>query len=291
MKPGAFLEERIMQYLVLAVLCSAIISLTLRFADKYVKDDIAMFIANYFVCTALSFAYMKGANPFLITEGSSFAIGLGVLGGAFFLLSLALLQINIKKNGVVLAATFMKLGVLVPTLMAVVVFHDAPKVMQIIGFVVAIIAIIVINGISDDDNKDRRASWLLIVLLLSGGFTDSLANIYDKVGNPQAKDQYLFFIFLVAMILCLIILVVKKRVPTLAELAIGAFVGIPNYYSTRFLLLALGKLPAILVYPAFNIATILIISIVGTLVFKESLTKQKATGIALIAVALVLLNI
>lgn len=280
-----------MIYLLLAILSSAVITIIMRAGQKWVKDDIAMFIGNYIICTLLSLIYMKGSSPFKIVNGSNLAIGMGVLGGILFLLSFVLLKLNITQNGIIMATTFMKLGVLVPTLMAIIIFHDSPKISQLGGFVVALLAILIINGIGTKPAAKSSSAWLLVILLLSGGFTDSLANIYDKAGTTEAKDQYLFFIFLVAALLCLITLIIKKRVPTLKELALGAIVGIPNYYSTRFLLLALSKLPAIVVYPVFNIATIFVVSLVGIVAFKEKLSKRKWIGMALIALALLLLNL
>ncbi len=267
------------------------ISILMRISEKKIKSTLAMFVTNYLVCTILSVVYIKDVPIFTLQKGSGFAIGLGVVGGIFFLLSFYLLQFNIQKNGVVLSATFMKLGVLVPTLMALTVFHEIPKKFQVVGFVLAIIAIIIINGKKEEgDGKDRKSIWLLI-LLLAGGFTDSLANIYDKVGEAALKDQYLLYIFMTATLLCVIILAVQHYLPTGYELLWGAVIGIPNYYSTRFLLLSLGEFPAILVYPVYNIAVILVVSLVGIMVFKEKLDQRKMLGMGLILAAIVLLNI
>ena len=71
----------------------------------------------------------------------------------------------------------------------------------------------------------------------------------------------------------------------------GACIGIPNYFSSRFLLLALHHLPAVIVYPAYSVMTIVVISIVGAVLFKEKLGRKKLAAIALIVLALVLLNL
>lgn len=279
-----------MIYLILSIVTSSMISILMRISEKKIKSTLAMFVTNYLVCTVLSVVYIKDVPVFSLQKGSGFAIGLGVVGGIFFLLSFYLLQFNIQKNGVVLSATFMKLGVLVPTLMALTVFHEIPKKFQIVGFILAVIAIIIINGKKEENGKERKSVWL-IILLLAGGFTDSLANIYDKAGEAALKDQYLLYIFMTATLLCVIILALQRYLPTGYELLWGAVIGIPNYYSTRFLLLSLGEFPAILVYPVYNIAVILVVSLVGILVFKEKLDQRKMLGMSLILAAIVLLNI
>lgn len=280
--------------LILAFVSSVLISIFLRVSESKVKNNYAMFLANYFICSALSALYIMlegGSDAFRIQTGSGFALGLGALGGILFLVSFVLLRWNISMNGVVLSATFMRLGVLVPTIMAIVAFHEQPGWMQLFGLVAAVVAIIIINGGKSDSKEGSRGKIWLLVLLIMGGFTDSLANIFDKVGQAAVKNQYLFFIFIVATLLCVGILIVQKHRPSKWELLWGALVGIPNYFSTRFMLLALGELPAIVVYPVYNIATILLLSLAGVLIFKEKLNTRKAVGLVFIVVALILLNL
>ncbi|MBQ1871706.1 MAG: hypothetical protein II147_05955, partial [Lachnospiraceae bacterium] len=84
---------------------------------------------------------------------------------------------------------------------------------------------------------------------------------------------------------------VKKQSFRIKDFAIGMIVGLPNYFCSRFLLLSLSKLKAIVVYPIYNIATILLISLCGIIIFREKLTKNRLIGIIMVLTALVLLNI
>ena len=71
----------------------------------------------------------------------------------------------------------------------------------------------------------------------------------------------------------------------------GLLIGVPNYFSARFLLLALGDLAAVITYPVYSVGTILLVSMVSVLVWKERLSKQKKLALGVVLVALVLLNI
>jgi multidrug transporter EmrE-like cation transporter len=75
------------------------------------------------------------------------------------------------------------------------------------------------------------------------------------------------------------------------ELLFGFLIGIPNFYSVRFLLQALETLEGVIVYPTYSVGTILIVALTGRLLFKEQLERRKWIGVAVILVALVLLNI
>ena len=65
----------------------------------------------------------------------------------------------------------------------------------------------------------------------------------------------------------------------------------PNYFSASFLLKALNDLEAVIVFPTFSVATVVVISMTGVLVFKEKLSKKQWIGMGIILVALILLNI
>lgn len=298
-----------MLYLVLAVVSSVLISVLMRVSEKSVKNPMLLFVANYLVCILISIAYMGQITVDLHAPKIGTALVLGICSGILYLLGFVLLQYNIRKNGVVLSSTFMRLGVLVPTAMAVLVFHEKPNVTQLLGFLVALAAILVMNlkmgeskelsektaDVVEAPTEKKKVPGIvwLIILLLTGGFTDSLANVYDKAGNPDLKNQYLLFIFFVAFVCSVIgaLLQVKKQKTNYMDFVWGFLIGIPNYYSARFLLLSLGKLPAILVYPAFNVATILVVTLVGVIGFKEKLEKNKVIALGMILLALVLLNI
>ena len=75
------------------------------------------------------------------------------------------------------------------------------------------------------------------------------------------------------------------------EFFFGAAIGIPNFFSSKFLLSALAELPAVVVYPSFSIATMLITTLVGVLFFRERLRKLQWLALVAILVALLLLNI
>ena len=202
-----------------------------------------------------------------------------------------MLDLNIRRNGVVLSTVFMKLGVLVQITVAMIFYGEIPKPLQVLGFLLAIIAILLIY-FEKTNVLDRGVSKLLLpLLMLIGGTSDCLLNVYEKSGVPEYKNHFLFFIFVSAAVLCLMILVIKQKKPLFNELLWGALIGIPNYYSSRFLLLSLKDIPAIVAYPVYNIGVILIVCIIGHFVFAEKLSRKKLIGMLLIVVSLLLLNI
>lgn len=278
-----------MLYLILAIVSSALVSIFIRLSENYVKNNISMLCMNYMMCLMLAVGYTGMDKVFETGEGFGTAIGLGVVNGILFLASFVLLQINVRRNGVVLSATFMKLGVLVPTLLSVIAFREKPEVQQVIGFLVALLAIVLINFEKGQGEAGFKIGLLL--LLLGGGSGDAMAKIYDEVGAAQFEEQFLCFTFASALVLCVILAIKKQQKLTKTDILFGLLVGIPNYFSARFLLKAVGEVPAVVAYPTYSVATIVVISLVGMLCFKEKITKRQQVAIGIILVALVLLNI
>ncbi len=276
-----------MLYLILAILSSAMVSITMRISEKYITNKMAMFMSNYAICIALSAAFMDwknmGAGPGVPT------LALGVVSGVLYLVSFIFLKYNMQHNGIVLSSTFMKLGVLIPTVMAVVVFREIPKWTQVLGIGISVFAIIIIHFEKEALQESNKKSWLLLLLVLSG-VTDSMANIYEHVGKPEGKDGYLLITFAMAFVLATVFACRDKNKMTRKDLLFGMLIGIPNYFSARFLLLALGSVDAVLAYPMYSVATMIVIMLAGVLAFREQLSKKKAVALVMIVVAVCLLN-
>ena len=173
-------------------------------------------------------------------EGVAFTVGLGLVSGAMYLGGFLLLQWNIARNGVVLSATFMKLGVLVPTAMAMLIFGERPGAVQMAGMLLAFLAILLINLERGSQKAASRAG--LVLLLLVGGSTDATAKIFEELGQAPLKDTFLL-IHLSSPPCCLLraVCIARRQSLTGADLLFGLLIGAPNYFSSRFLLLSLKR--------------------------------------------------
>lgn len=279
-----------MIYLIIAIVFSSMISIILKVQDKRIKNNMAMFMANYVVCVLLSLCFIKEIDFSFSQNGMPITILLGLVGGILYLANFIIMQINIRKNGAIMAGIFTKLGVVITTLMAIFIFKEIPTILQIIGIILVLLAIIVINFSKGDKQSSNKNISLLLVLVVCSGFAESMTNVYDKLGTNELKDHFLLFTFGFAFICALIVWLKQKQSITVQDILTGVLIGIPNYFSARFILLALNSIQAIVVYPVYSVGTIAIISVVGSLLLKEKLSLNKIIGIIIICIALVLLN-
>ena len=278
-----------MLFLCLAILSSCAISLLMRISARRISARLSMLGINYLVCTLLGAVYAGFDLVCPQVSGFPMTVVLGAVSGILFLGGFVLFQYNTEKNGIVLSSIFMKLGLLVPMTVSVLVFREMPTWSQITGFCIALAAIVLLN--LKKEKSQRRFAWQLFAMLLMCGGADVMSKIFETLGPAALADQFLFYTFAVALLLCVVLVVWRKERPGIRELLFGTAIGIPNFFASKFLLLSLKALPAVVVFPSFSIGTMLVATVAGVLFFKERLGKIQWLALGGIILALLLLNI
>lgn len=278
-----------MIFLILAICSSAMVAIMMRIAQPRVNYPTGLLASNYIVCSLMAIILSRPELPEISRTAFGLPAGLGVINGVLYLGSFMLMQWNTRHNGVVLSSVFMKLGILVPTVLSVVWFQEMPTAVQIIGFFLALTAIVILNY--QKGTKLSRRSWGLILMLVIGGMGDGMSKVYEEYGNPGFQNLFLFFTFFAALLLCLGLVAHKKEKLGMKELLYGAALGIPNFLSSLFLLNALRSVPAVIAFPTFSVAVILVVAAAGILFFRERLQRRQVFGGLLICIALALLNL
>lgn len=281
-----------MLYLILSIFSGAMISIVMRLSQGKVTSKLSMFAVNYITCAILSWGFMGFMTPFPKADGIWPSIGMGAFNGTFYMLALVLSQYNIAQNGVVLSSVFSKMGgLLIPLLVSILIFGESPTLLQFIGFVLSMISIFVLNYRKDTDGAGGKFTISLFALLVAEGCAGIMAKVFKEIGNPALSNHFLLYTFLIAFLLCVFLIAAKHERPGIPEFLYGLMIGVPNFLGARFVLRALDTVPAVVVYPSRSVGTIVVITIVGTMLFKERLSKQQIAAMGVILVSLVLLNL
>jgi drug/metabolite transporter (DMT)-like permease len=271
-----------MFYLILAFCSSALVSIVMRLSDGKITNRMGMLAVNYMICSLLA-AADAGFGDLL--PRSTLTLGLGFINGLFYLGGFVFFQRSVSRSGVVLSATFMKLGLLVSILISILFFGEKPDIMQILGFVLAVAAIVMINYKSGEGTFNMG----LLLLLFIGGMCDGMSKVYEELGDPALSGQFLFYTFFTALALCLVM--GRGKLPGAREWIYGAAIGVPNFYASQFMLQALGTVPGVIAYPVYSVAGILLVTLAGVVFFWERLEKRQWMALGIILLALILLNV
>ena len=301
-----------MIFLLLAVISSASIALVLKLFRSPEGNRYGIIIGNYLTCVLLSLIFISHKRA--IFSAAPATLICGIAGGVLFVAGLVFLQSSIRVNGAALTSAFSKLGVLVPLVLSFAVFGERPTALEIAGIAVALGALILINSPGQDSeasHSDKAIEVhssavsakkavtysfpLLILTFFANGSADSMAKVFESTGDAGEDTIYIFYVFAVACFISLVLAIIEYRRAShpikAKELLAGACLGVPNYFSSYFLLNSLERLPSFLVYPVFSTGTILMVTLVSTVFFKERPSARQYLAIGLIVLALVLLNI
>lgn len=285
--------------LLLAIFSSASIALLFKITENGHHNRYIVTSANYFAAFIVSlWLYIDPIKAMqagtLNAQDIPFLplMRLGIPAGVFFFLSFIFYQVSVKENGASLSAMFGKLGILVPMIISIVIWHEMPTSIQLFGMLLAFSSIIIINfnPSAQKSLMNRGVKISLILLFITGGLAEFSNKLFQKLSLPDEKNLFLFFVFFTAFVCSLLFAITKKKNGSrhyFSDIGLGLLVGIPNLLSSFFLISALNVYPAALVFPLYSSGSIVLVMILSFVLFKERLSKRALVGIGLTLLALV----
>lgn len=283
-----------MIYLLLAVLCSASIALAFRLSEKRKQERLTLTIGNYMVASLVAgvmLIYRNSQTPMVPSYGSKLlpVLLLGVLTGALFFATFMVYQRAVGSRGAPLAGAFAKMGTLVPMSLSLILWKESLSALQYAGLGLALLAMLLMS-VSLEKLDWKNFQLLLWVLLLMGGLADFSNKIFQQYYPLELKEWFLWWIFFSALIFSSASQLIYKKPWRWEDWRWGLFIGVPNVFSSFFLILALNILPASVVFPFFSTGTLLLIQASTHWIYKERLNSQEMWGFVLAIGALFLLN-
>lgn len=303
-----------MFYLTLAIICSASIALIFKYTENVKANRYVITSANYFIGFAISlfmvfsrgllngitrevsfakdFSLLSSNNEHILSPYSSIVWGLIVGGifGSFFFLSFVYYQKSIKENGVGISGTIAKLGILIPMIFSIVIWKEFPSTIQWVGIALSLVSILIVN-LSQNSLEKFDIKPAIILLFIFGGMAEFSSKFYQKYALEEYKDVFLFALFFVAFLISIFYTFKEKSAITKKDILTGFAVGIPNLFSSYFLILSLATLKTSVVFPIYSAGSIVLINLGGFLLFKEKITRKNQVAIILTVTALVLINL
>lgn len=304
--------------LALAVACSVAIGMIFKHAGRHQMDRTVLLAVNYAAAVAVAVVLLglggRSVQEGLRLSGTLLALGVGtgtLLIAGFFALSWAT-----AVAGMSLAIGVMRVSVVIPFLASWLVWGEVPTAAQGIGMVLAAAAFVLLAhrrsapepvpasapGASSDralvtsakPTMDWYAVGVLALTFCLGGAVDvSMKAFEEGFGTENSRILFLLLAFGVAFLLGAAV-VVRRGIrrgawPRGRTVAWGVLLGIVNYGSLEFLLRAIQALPGPFVFPANNIAIMMLAALIGVTLWDEQLSRANQVGLGLASIALVLL--
>lgn len=279
-----------MYYLLMAIAANISIIFIMKHSEERQGNRYAVTMVNYITGVLISYLLMKEKILFDLSASGCFALGLALFNAVCMTGCMLFIQYSISKNGAPLTTTFNRLGILIPTVLSMFLFHELPTLVKMSGVAAAVFAIIYING-GRKEEKNSTAPMILIAIFVLGGLIDFNSKIYGIYGSSQLRDYFILYTFIFCTIISTIVLLSINRTVKKPDIIKGVLVGVPNQLVLYGMVRAAAVLPAYLAFPIGSSAIIFGVNIINFLVFKEKPTKREVIATLIIAGALILLNL
>lgn len=278
-----------MFWLLPAAGCSIAIALILKINEVSKGERILLAGANYFVASLLSFILLGAriANP------GAAVLTIGSLAGIDFVLGFLLLMAGIARGPLAVPVTVMRLSVAVPITASIFIWGEQPGTAQWLGIVLGIVAIVLFGrGVAGEESKKGSGMGfpaLIVSLFLVMGVGDTLLKAFREISPETERFLFTFILFTVAAIFTWTLIVIKRIEFNRRTFGLGLVLGVPNLFSTVFVLKALHEVPASVAFPFVNLTVILGSAFLGFAIWKERIGLLSVWGIIIAAAALILL--
>ncbi|PWH86430.1 DMT family transporter [Brumimicrobium oceani] len=285
-----------MIYLLLSIASSTLILITFRLFERF----------NINVFQAIVYNYITGFSVGLFLFGdewkagdlsTGFWIPFVFIVGASFIGLFLMMGKSSQENGIGITSVTVKMSLAIPVLAAIFLYQESVYFTKIIGIMAALIGVFLITFQKkiDQEKRGKGKVWFLVLLFLGSGMLDTVVNYVEKVAaGDLSLALFTALGFGVAAILGLLFMfvkVIKRDIQFQKSAILGGFIlGIPNFFSMYFLLMAIrfSGLSDSVTYAVNNTGVVIASFIIGILAFKESASTLKIVG-GIVSVAAILL--
>ncbi|MBN1300789.1 MAG: EamA family transporter [Melioribacteraceae bacterium] len=280
-----------MHNIFLTIFCSTSIALILKHNDTKRGDALLLLAGNYFTASLISLFLFFSEEHSSVSSGS---IVSGVILGFLFLFSFFAFSKAVNIAGTALATVSSRVSVIIPFLLSVIIFSEKPDLIQLTGFSLALLTIyffyLSLKKIKTGNVKPMEYIYLIAVLV-GVGVSDFGMKVFEQNLPLDNKSFFLFVIFGTAFTAAIILHVIRKRGFERRTFLLGNLLGIPNLFSSYFLISALFQIPAVIVYPVTNIGIIILTSLSAFLIWNEKMNRAGIVALITGGISIALLSI
>ena len=284
-----------MIYLLLSILSSSVIFITFKVTERFKTNLIKLITVNYLVAAILGFSFNRHHFSILSALTSDW-LPYALLIGFSFILMFFLIGYSTRLSGVAVTTIAGKLSMVIPILFSILYFSEKTTVLKISGLVLATIAVLLTSYRPVDKAKNLKLILLPLAIFLGSGITDSIVKYAQSYHVPNSMSLlFPAVVFLTALIIGLIFILIKPKSISnnisIAELIGGSILGIANFGSLYFFILALNnsKLDSSIVFGLNNICIVLFSILIGFVLFKEKFSRVNFAGVLMAVIAILIL--
>jgi drug/metabolite transporter (DMT)-like permease len=284
-------------YLILSILASTAIFVVFKLFERFKINTLQAIVINYITACCCGLLSYEGTINISETSNSKWFLG-AILLGFLFISVFNLMALTAQRHGLSVASVAGKMSVMIPVVFGIHVYAESISVQKIFGIVLALIAVYLTAIKAKSSINIRQSLWLPFLLFLGSGVIDTSIKYLETTYVPEnGIPIFSATIFGCAAIIGILILIIMKLKNTFVfnvkNVFGGIILGIINYFSIFFLLRALQfeGLESSTLFTVNNVAIVMVSTLVGLFLFKESISKKNWFGISLAIISILLVTL
>ena len=281
--------------LILAILSSSFIFVLFKLFPRYSINTFQAIVFNYitaFICGFALFGNFWKSSSIETSNWPAFAIACGLLFISLFFV----MGISSQKNGVAMTSVAVKMSMALSMLFMILFYGESVSIIKIGGIIAAFLGVFLMAYQKTEKTGEKSYTWMLILLFIGSAVLDLILNYVQKYELTFLPNSLFSAIgFGVAGVFGLLIIGIQfiRGVEKLhlKSIIAGVFLGIPNYFSIYLLLEAYSSTGwnDSTVLAIMNVSIVMVSALVGFIVFKENINRQKIVGLITSVLAIGLL--
>ncbi|WP_373058697.1 EamA/RhaT family transporter [Zunongwangia sp. H14] len=284
-----------MIYLLLSILSSSVIFVVFKLYHKFGVNTLQAIIVNYYIaCTVGFFGYIDNFNISRIPSEGWFP-GTLILG-ALFISVFYLAALTTQKSGLSVVSVATKMSVAIPVFAGIFLYNESTGVLKLLGILMALAAVYLTSIKTKEGIQIQKKNLIFpLLVFLGSGIIDTTINFLENSYVAEA-DVGLFSstIFAIAGSIGSLILLFQaiggKLKIKWKNILGGIALGIPNYFSIYFLVMALRS-PGFensAIFTMNHVGIVTISTLLGITFFHERLLRKNWIGIFLAIISIIL---
>lgn len=301
-----------MLFFLLAVVFTVMLYLIMRAYPRYQVDSFHAVVFNYYSCVLTGLALTPDLGIFNQVAWNSEGTVLTMALGAMFVTAFMLIGLTAQKVSVTATSLAGNMSLVIPVLFGLFVFRNNNKdftALNYLGLLLALVALALgaiqrspkasdAANAAGEGKAVNQALWILPVLtFFATGTNNTLINFLSSKYYPAGQITVFMIIACFGAVVIGTSILVYRIIAhghklKLRSVVGGLLLGVPNFLSLYFLLLALAAFgnSAAYVFPIYNILTMLVSALAAWALYKERLNTLNKWGLVLAVVAIVLIS-
>lgn len=282
-----------MIYLLISILSSTAIFVVFKLLKKNNINTLHAIVVNYFTACFCGYLLYKGAIvPSEIIQSNWFVAA--IMLGFLFIAIFNVMALTAQKNGLSVASVASKMSVIIPIVFGILVFNESVGFQKITGIIIALVAVYLTSVKQKGNVVITQSIYLPIILFLGSGIIDTSINYFAPNDNIPLFSATIFAMAAIIGVILSIGKGIESKSPyKLNVIPFGIVLGIVNYGSIHFLLMALRveNTESSTLFTINHIGVLALSTLIGLVLFKEKISKMNWIGIILALISILLVTL